>query len=240
MTKDRRTFLKQMSLGVGGIWAADRLMKSSDGAAQEPSAQTDPYKLPELPYAYNALVPVIDEETLKLHHGKHHAGYVRGLNQAEQKLADARKNKQFELIKYLEREIAFHGSGHILHSIYWQNLTPEGGNEPDANLQSELKKSFGHFDSFHAQMVAATNSVEGSGWGILAYQPIFKKLVILQAEKHQDLTQWGAIPLLAIDVWEHAYYLKYQNRRKEYITKIFDIINWKWISERFEEIQNGS
>jgi len=177
----------------------------------------------------------MDEQTVRLHHDKHHAGYVKGLNNAELKLVEARKANDFGLIKHWERELAFHGSGHILHTIFWENLSPKGGGKPDGKLAKAIDAEFGNFDTFKAQMMAATNAVEGSGWGVFAYLMPFKKLVILQAEKHQDLTIWGAVPLLVIDVWEHAYYLKYQNRRSEFVTAIFDIINWKDVAGRFEE-----
>jgi Fe-Mn family superoxide dismutase len=195
------------------------------------------HQLPELPYSFNALEPIIDEPTLRLHHGKHHAGYVSGLNKAEQMLAEAREKGDFTFIKHWEREVAFHGSGHILHSIFWQNLYPEGGGEPAVPLVTAIEQDFGTFAKFKAQMIAATNAVEGSGWGVLAYQTVFQKLVILQAEKHQDLTIWGAIPLLVIDAWEHAYYLKYQNRRAEFVENIFKIINWKDVEARFKKVK---
>jgi len=167
--------------------------------------------------------------------GGYHAGYVKGLNEAELKLKEAREAKDFPLIKHWEREIAFHGSGHILHSIYWENLTSMGSPGPAGKLALAIQKSFGSFDLFKNQMIAVTKSVKSSGWGILAFQQFSSKLVILQAEKHQNLNQWGAIPLLVIDVWEHAYYLKYQNRRAEYVSAIFNIINWKNVGDRYRD-----
>ncbi|MEJ2628568.1 MAG: superoxide dismutase [bacterium] len=194
------------------------------------------HTLPSLPYAYDALEPVIDEKTMQLHHDKHHAGYVKGLNTAEQKLAEAIKAQDFSNIKSMERDIAFHGSGHILHSIFWNNLSPKSKGKPEGLLLQALESEFGSFNNFKSQMIAATVSVEASGWGIFAFQPFWQKLVILQAEKHQNLTQWGAIPLLVIDVWEHAYYLQYQNRRADFVHNIFDIINWDDVSERYKRV----
>lgn len=191
------------------------------------------YELPKLPYAYNALEPVMDEETLTIHHSKHHAGYVKGLNRAEEKMAEARKSGDYALIKHWERELAFHGSGHILHSLFWNNLSPKGGGEPSGKLADAVKKEWGSFKVFQAELSAATKAVEGSGWGILSYNIPLKKPVILQAEKHQDLTQWGSVPLLVVDVWEHAYYLKYQNNRGAFVDNIFKIINWKEVENRF-------
>ena len=236
MKKDRRNFMQQMAIGTGALVFTDELFSMPGPGASLFSVPTGGHQLPELPYAYDALEPVIDEATLRLHHDKHHAGYVRGLNAAEMKLADARQSGDFPLIKHWERELAFHGSGHILHTLYWTNMAPDGGGWPKGLLARALVDEFGTLENFKNQLVAATRTVEGSGWGLLGYQTVFKKLTILQAEKHQDLTQWGVIPLLVIDVWEHAYYLKYQNRRAEYIHSFFKIINWQGISKRFDKI----
>ncbi|MGQ9555520.1 MAG: superoxide dismutase [Anaerolineae bacterium] len=194
-----------------------------------------PHVLPPLPYAYNALEPHIDEETMHLHHDKHHLAYVNGLNKAEDELAKAREARDFSLIKHWEREAAFHGSGHILHSLFWENLCPvaQGKGQPGGALAAQIASDFGSFDTFKAEFTAATVAVEGSGWGILCYRPLDGKLVILQAEKHQDLTQWGVAPLLICDVWEHAYYLKYQNRRADFVNAFWNIVNWDVIEQRF-------
>ena len=237
MEESRRDFLKKLSVGAGGLYVFDNISGiSSLSAAVAADDGAGNHSLPELPYAYDALEPVIDEQTMRLHHDKHHAGYVKGLNNAEKKLTEARASGDYSLIKHWEREVAFHGSGHILHAMYWKNLSPDGGGEPDGMLSQAIRESFGGFSKYKDHMIAATLTVEGSGWGVLAYQPMFESLVILQAEKHQNLTQWGAIPLLVIDVWEHAYYLKYQNRRSEYVENIFKIIDWKDIEARFEKI----
>lgn len=235
MTSNRREFMKRLSLGTGSVLLAGATPRAASAAGIPLFQEEGEHRLPELAYGYDALEPVIDEDTLKLHHGKHHAGYVSGLNLAEKMLKEARESNDYGLIKHWEREAAFHGSGHILHSVYWSNLSPDGGGRPGGNLGAALDAAFGGFDAFAKQMIAATKAVEGSGWGILAYNAVFGKLTILQAEKHQDLTQWGAIPLLVIDVWEHAYYLKYQNRRAEYVSNIFQVIDWKGIGRRFDD-----
>lgn len=194
------------------------------------------HELPPLPYDYDALEPYIDEQTMRLHHDIHHNGYVTGLNNAEAKLAAAREAGDFGLVKHWEREAAFHGSGHFLHALFWPNMAPEGnggGGQPSGDLAAQIEKDFGSFDAFKAQFAAASIAVEGSGWGILAWQPAGKQLVILTAEKHQNLTQWGVTPLLVLDVWEHAYYLRYQNRRGEYVNNFFNIINWSDVAERY-------
>ena len=195
------------------------------------------HELPALPYAYDALEPYIDEQTMRLHHDIHHAGYVSGLNNAEAKLAEARAAGDHGLIKHWSREAAFHGSGHLLHSIFWPNMTSpdEATGKPDGALGEAIDRSFGSFEAFKAQFTAASVAVEGSGWGILAYRPTDDALVILTAEKHQNLTQWGVIPLLVLDVWEHAYYLRYQNRRAEYVKGFYNIINWSDVAARYDE-----
>jgi len=193
------------------------------------------HELPPLPYPYDALEPYIDEQTMHLHHDIHHLGYVKGLNTAEEKLAEARNSGDFGLVKHWSREAAFHGAGHLLHSIFWTNMTAadRAAAKPSGELSQAIDRSFGGFDAFKAQFQAAANAVEGSGWGILAYRPADDSLVILQAEKHQNLTQWGVVPLLVLDVWEHAYYLKYQNKRPEYVKSFFNIINWDDVAERY-------
>lgn len=198
------------------------------------------YELPPLPYPYEALEPYIDEQTMHLHHDIHHKGYVDGLNKAEGELAKAREANDFALVKHWEREAAFHGSGHILHAIFWTNMAPAGnggGGMPQGALAQQIEKDFGSFDKFKAQYMAATTAIEGSGWGILAWQPLGRKLVILTAEKHQQLTQWGAVPLLVLDVWEHAYYLKYQNKRGEFVKAFFNVVNWADVAARFDNAQ---
>ncbi|MFQ6058142.1 MAG: superoxide dismutase [Anaerolineae bacterium] len=200
------------------------------------------HELPPLPYPYDALEPYIDEQTMHLHHDVHHAGYVKGLNKAEAELAKARQSGDYALIKHWEREAAFHGSGHLLHATFWPNMAPAGdggGGEPSGELAAKIAEDFGSYEAFKAQFIAASNAVEGSGWGILALRLADGKLVILQAEKHQNLTQWGVVPLLVLDVWEHAYYLKYQNRRGEYVNNFFHIINWADVAQRYAKAKRA-
>jgi Fe-Mn family superoxide dismutase len=198
------------------------------------------HELPPLPYDYDALEPYIDEQTMRLHHDIHHAGYVKGLNNAEAKLADARRAGDFSLVKHWSREAAFHGSGHLLHSIFWPNMmaADKAKAVPDGALGEAIERDFGSFEAFKAQFIAASGAVEGSGWGILAYRPADDMLVVLTAEKHQNLTQWGVVPLLVLDVWEHAYYLKYQNKRGEYVKNFFNIINWDDVAGRYESARS--
>ncbi|MBL7663220.1 superoxide dismutase [bacterium] len=192
-----------------------------------------PHELPALDYPYNALEPFIDEQTMKLHHDLHHAAYVKGLNTAEAKLAEAREANDFALVKHWSRELAFHGAGHFLHCIFWKNMVPNGGGKPSGALLTQIEKDFGSFDAFMAQFKAAATAVEASGWAMLVKNHPAQKLEILTAEKHQNLSQWVTEPLLVIDVWEHAYYLKYQNRRAEYVEAFTKVINWKYVEARF-------
>lgn len=193
------------------------------------------HQLPPLPYPYNALEPYIDETTMRLHHDLHHQSYVDGLNQAEKKLAQARETGQFELIKHWEREAAFHGAGHYLHTLFWETMSPQGGGKPTGPLLKQIEQDFGSFSAFKKHFTAAAEKVEGSGWAILVWSPRSRRLEILQAEKHQNLSQWDVIPLLPLDVWEHAYYLTYQNRRKEYIEAWWNVVNWPAVQKRFEK-----
>lgn len=191
------------------------------------------HQLPPLPYDYSALEPYYDEATLRLHHDKHHAAYVTGLNAAEDKLATALQVGDFGGIKAICKELAFHGSGHILHSIFWTNMKQGGGGEPQNELAQTINRQFRSYDTFKKLFIAAANAVEGSGWGILAYRGMDDSLVALQAEKHENLTQWGVQPLLVLDVWEHAYYLKYQNRRPEWTQAFMEhLVNWENVAER--------
>jgi superoxide dismutase, Fe-Mn family len=189
--------------------------------------------LPPLPYEYDALEPHIDAQTMKLHHDIHHKGYVDGLNKAEEGLAKAREAGDYAAVKHLSREAAFHGSGHFLHTIFWEIMGPIGG-APEGELKKKIVADFGSVDACLAQFTAASNAVEGSGWGILAYRKADDKLVILQAEKHQNLTQWGVTPILVNDVWEHAYYLNYQNKRPAYTKAFLNVINWKKVGELYQ------
>ena len=193
-----------------------------------------PHTLPPLPYAYDALEPHIDQQTMKLHHDIHHLAYVNGLNNAEAKMAEAREKNDFALIKHWEREAAFHGAGHFLHCIFWENMKANGGGKPTGALADAIASRFGSFESFMAQFKAAGAAVEGSGWVLLVQNNMTKGLDILTAEKHQDLGQWVVTPLLVCDVWEHAYYLRYQNKRADYISAFTNVINWDDVAKRLK------
>jgi Fe-Mn family superoxide dismutase len=198
------------------------------------------HKLPPLPYPYDALEPIISSTTLKYHHDHHHKTYVDGLNKAELALVEARHQNDLTFVKYWENELAFNGSGHILHSIYWTIMAPEEfESKPCRNTIKEINKYFGSFDAFFEQFVTATTKVEASGWGILVWNPAWCHLEILTAEKHQNLTQWGVIPILVLDVWEHAYYLDYQYDREQYVKEWLKLINWFEVENRLLLAKRG-
>ncbi|MTI83821.1 MAG: superoxide dismutase [Firmicutes bacterium] len=190
------------------------------------------HSLPPLPYPYNALEPVISSNTLRIHHDRHHQSYVDGLNNAELKLVEARQNEDFALIKHWERELAFHDSGHILHSIYWTVMTPQGTSGPCIETWRQIHGYFGSMDAFRQQFIEAAINVEASGWAVVIWSPSWNHLEILTAEKHQNLTQWGGIPIMVLDVWEHSYYLDYQNRRADYVKAWWQLINWPEVERR--------
>ncbi|HQS43324.1 MAG: superoxide dismutase [Methylotenera sp. 24-45-7] len=235
----RRDFLQNSAAVVGSIALTSTLAQAKE--SNVPTSlypdklidDTGKYVLLPLPYAYDALEPVIDARTVELHYNFHHKPAVAAANKAEDGLTLARETGDFALVKHYEKELALGLSSHILHTIYWTNLSTKGGN-PTGSLLKEIEKNFKSFDKFKVHMAAATTSVEGAGWGILGYLPASGKLMVLQCENHQKLTAWGVVPILVLDVWEHAYYLKYQNRRAEYVNSLFSIINWDNVAARFD------
>ncbi|MBN2489683.1 MAG: superoxide dismutase [Planctomycetes bacterium] len=238
MSTTRREALAALGMAAAGGWIAlgsDPVWAAQDEPTAESLPQPREYSLPPLGYAYDALEPHIDEQTMRLHHGIHHASYVAGLNRALARLAEARKTGDYELVKHFSREAAFHGSGHLLHAVFWRNMASTGGGEPkNKALAAMLQRDFGSFGAFRAHFQAAATAVEGSGWGILALEPLGRQLVVLQAEKHHNLTQWGCIPLLCVDVWEHAYYLRYQNKRAAYVSAFLNVVHWEDVAERLD------
>ncbi len=200
--------------------------------------ETLEYTLPPLPYAYDALEPHIDAQTMQIHHDKHHAGYVRGLNHALTELRNIRNGEaDAALIAHWTKKLSFHGSGHINHTLFWHCLSgTTGGGIPGGKLGKQIERDFGTFEQFAAQFKAAAATVEASGWAWLAWEPLSRQLLVLQVENQQKLIMTGCIPILGVDVWEHAYYLKYQNKRKAYIDAFMKLANWTWANERYEQI----
>ncbi|PZC76443.1 hypothetical protein B5X24_HaOG204682 [Helicoverpa armigera] len=196
------------------------------------------HTLPELPYEYSALEPVISREIMSLHHSKHHATYINNLNAAEEKLAQAQAKGDISTVISLAPGLKFNGGGHINHTIFWQNLSPNGG-KPSGSLTQAIEKDFGSWDNMKNQLAAASVGVQGSGWGWLGYNKQMKKLQIATCQNQDPLqATTGLIPLFGIDVWEHAYYLQYKNVRADYVKAIFDVANWGDVSKRFEAAVN--
>ena len=194
------------------------------------------YVLPPLPYPTSALEPAIDRHTVRIHHDLHHAAYVKGLNAAIAGLEKVRDGRlPASATASLERDLAFNGSGHFLHVVYWRGMTPVTDNaprQPPNPLLDAIDRDFGSLDALGTQFAAAANSVEGSGWAILALEPVSGRLMVVQAERHQDLDVAGVRPLLACDVWEHAYYLSYQNRRADYVKAWMGLVDWNFAASR--------
>jgi len=193
------------------------------------------YALPDLPYDYAALEPAITGQILELHHAKHHAAYVKGANDTLEQLAEARDKEQFGNLVGLEKTYAFNLSGHVLHTIFWENLSPDGGDRPDGALRDAIDEHLGGFEAFRKQLSAATASVQGSGWGVLAWEPLGKRLIVEQVYDHHGNVGQGSTPLLVFDAWEHAYYLQYKNVRPDYVQKLWDVVNWDDVSARYAE-----
>ncbi len=251
-TTRRDAILSMTALGAAGLaMAAPALAQDAKPAgapaaarAAFPSAEQlgwDPakreYSLPKLAHPYSAFEPHIDAQTMEIHHSKHHAAYVAGLNKALKELEKIRKGEgDASLIKHWERELAFHGGGHANHTMFWLTLAPANAGlsgKPSEALLRQIEKDFGGFDAFMAQFGAAANAVEGGGWAWLMWEPMAQALIITQMEKQQEMYFNGARPLLGIDVWEHAYYLKYQNKRADYVKAWANLINWPAVDEFF-------
>ncbi|MEU6036029.1 superoxide dismutase [Actinomadura sp. NPDC047616] len=197
------------------------------------------YALPDLPYDYAALEPAITGEILELHHGKHHAAYVKGANDTLEKLAEARDKEQYGGLVGLEKTLAFNLSGHVLHSIFWDNLSPDGGDRPDGELADAIDEHFGSFEAFQKQLSTATSTVQGSGWGVLAWEPVGGRLVVEQVYDHHGNVGMGTTPLLVFDAWEHAYYLQYRNVRPDYVEKLWSLVNWADVAARYTGAKNA-
>lgn len=248
-----RTISRRAAIKTLGATAAGAVLAQAGAALAQEQAKTagiipslakmlggmkdGQYVLPDLPYGYEALEPAYDAQTLRLHHDKHHGVAVDGLKTALAKLVQARKQGDYSAVKALSNVVAFNGSSHVLHSLLWKSMAPWGDKKPAAPsgpLADAMKASFGSIQAAQAQMAASAKDVEGSGWAVLAHEPMADTLLVLQAEKHQNLTFWGVMPLLVCDVWEHAYYLKYQNRRADWVDAFFgQLVNWPFAEEMY-------
>jgi len=233
---DRKEFL-QNSLIIGG---ASILPPNSVLAASVSENRLDKlvdengnFVLRSLPYAEDALEPFMDAETMHLHYTFHHGGAVKSANTDLMKIKATLDSNSPDTIDFWTQKLALHFSSHILHSIFWTNLINRQM-VPTGELSKRIEKHFGSFDKLKTYIGITSKNVDGNCWGILGYQPYSDSLVVLQCENHEKLTQWGVIPLLVIDVWEHAYYLKYKNKRGDFVDMLFNIINWDNVAQRLD------
>ena len=192
------------------------------------------YVLPELDYPYDALEPHISAEIMELHHSKHHQAYVDGANAALASLEAAREAGDMAAVNLYEKNLAFHLGGHSNHSVFWKNMSPNGGGEPTGALASAIDDSFGSLESFKKQFTAAAMGLQGSGWAVLAYDTMSGRLVTFQLYDQQGNVPVGTVPLLMLDMWEHAFYLDYKNVKAKYVDAWWNVVNWDDVARRFE------
>jgi Fe-Mn family superoxide dismutase len=195
------------------------------------------YTLPALPYDYDALEPHIAAEIMELHHDKHHRAYVDGANQAIERLIEARAKDDLTNVAAIERQLAFNVSGHILHSIYWRNLSPDGGGLPKGGLALAIERDFGGFTMFEKQLRQTAATIMGSGWAALVWDPVSRRLGTTQIYDHQSNVTQAGVPLLVIDAWEHAYYLQYKTKKADYFAALSNLWNWEDVEQRLQRAQ---
>jgi superoxide dismutase, Fe-Mn family len=193
------------------------------------------YTLPDLPYDYGALEPHVSGEIMELHHSKHHATYIKGANTALEQMAEARASGQWGTVNLLAKNLAFNLGGHVNHSVFWPNMSPDGGDKPGGELAAAIDEHFGSFDGFRAQFTANALGIQGSGWSILAWDALGQRLVLEQVYDHQGNLAPGTIPLLLLDMWEHAFYLQYRNVKPDYVEAWWNVANWADVARRFEQ-----
>ncbi|KHL11084.1 Fe-Mn family superoxide dismutase [Mumia flava] len=198
------------------------------------------YTLPDLPYDYGALEPYISGKIMELHHSKHHQTYVNGVNTALEQLAEARDAESLGTVNMLEKNLAFNLAGHVNHSVFWPNMSPEGGDKPDGELGAAIDNFFGSFDKFRAHFEASALGIQGSGWSILAWETLAQRPIICQLYDHQGNLPAGIVPLLMLDMWEHAFYLQYQNVKADYVKAWWNIVNWADVQARFEAARSST
>jgi Fe-Mn family superoxide dismutase len=230
-----------LGLGVIGLGASGSRAATAGAAAPGWDAATSKFVLPDLPYDPAALEPHVDAQTMNIHHGRHHQGYVNGLNTALEKLAQIRSGSgDPAALELWQRRLSFHAGGHINHALFWTNMAPEGqGGEAGGTLMDAIRRDFGSYEAFDKFFRDTAGAVEGSGWGWLVHEPLSGKLMVLQMHNQQHSLFAGVTPLLGVDVWEHAYYLKYQNRRADYLAAFMKVINWNEVQRRFDAATRG-
>lgn len=239
---NRREFLAKGGSALAGLGLTSafpvKALSSGHDSATLPHelTVTSEYSLPPLPYTYDALEPYIDAKTMQLHHDTHFAGYTRGLNKALRHFAKSRKEDDYSAIAHWQNQLAFNGAGYVLHTLFFEMMSPSGKAGPSDHLKATLGTHFGSFEAFKKHFSEAAATVQGSGWSLLGFQPLGRKLLVLQVEKHQNLTPSAIVPVLALDVWEHAYYLKYQNQRRDYINNWWNIVDWRQVEIRLDDV----
>lgn len=236
---DRKNFLKTTAiLGATSLLPTNSLLAANleDNGIDKLVDENGNFVQSPLPFNQNFLEPSMDEETVGLHYTFHHGGAVKGANKDLQMIKKALDENNLETVDYWTKKLSYHLSSHILHSIFWTNLTNKK-TDPKGELLKQIEKDFGTYDKLKSYLVKTSKDVDGAGWGILGYQPMTKKLTIMQCENHEKLTQWGVVPLLVVDVWEHAYYLKYKNKRGDFVDALFNILNWDNVAQRFDIVK---
>lgn len=231
---NRNEFLQNSLILAGAaVLPKNSLFAASinEGGIDKITDETGKFIQQSLPYSENFLEPHMDAETLHLHYTFHHGGAVKAANTDIQKIKDALNNNTMETVDFWTKKLSYHFSSHVLHSIFWTNLTNKP-TQPSGELLKRIEKNFGSYDKLKTYIATTSKNVDGSGWGILGYQPYSDSLTVLQCENHEKLTQWGVVPILVIDVWEHAYYLKYRNRRADFVDALFGILDWDNVSQR--------
>ena len=192
------------------------------------------YTLPDLAYDYSALEPAVSGRIMELHHSKHHQAYVNGANTALEQLAEARSTGDLSGVNKLEKDLAFNLGGHVNHSVFWSNLRPAADGGPEGDLAAVIDEGFGSLDAFRAHFTAVALGVQGSGWAVLAWDTLGARPIVVQLYDQQGNLPAGIVPLLMLDVWEHAYYLDYQNVRADYIKAFWNIVNWENVGQRLD------
>ncbi len=203
----------------GGGWEENRIERGG-------------HDLIGLPYGYDELEPQLSSEQLYIHHRQHHQDYVDQLNETELALQQMRQQGDYESLRHLSRQLAFAGSGDILHVLYWYSMEPGGSDMPE-DLAEQLRTDYGTVQNFRQHFTEAAARVAGNGWGVLVWQPMYGRSEILAAERHENMTQWGTVPLLVVDVWEHAYYIDYPAEREQYLQQWWEVISWELVAVRF-------
>ena len=205
-------------------------MTSNDTSFAE-GIEMSVYTLPDLPYDYSALEPHISGKIMELHHDKHHAAYVAGANTALEKLAEARESGDNAAVNLHEKNLAFNLGGHTNHTVFWNNLSPTGGGQPEGELAEAIKEYFGDFAKFQAQFAAVATGIQGSGWAVLGWDSIGRRLAIFQLFDQQANVPVGITPLFMLDMWEHAFYLDYLNVKADYVKAVWNIANWSNVQD---------